>query len=241
MARLSDALDIAEPGRKTGGLGTKPKPLDVGSMMEGEMSKVKRSAQENSLKNTRKKLARWENNWETSIYDSFEQEVPELTKKKSELFGSTNMKASGKVPVDNLVDFVKSFEGFSATPYKDVDRLTIGYGSKASGPNQKIDEDKAVEMLKADLSTARGFVESANEKYNLNLNENQIQALTSFTQNGGPGMLNKLLDNGNRGIEEIGESIELYNKSAGKVLEGLKKRRNAEYNLFNYGFNKEEE
>ena len=168
MARLSDALDIAEPGRKTGGLGTKPKPLDVGSMMEGEMSKVKRSAQENSLKNTRKKLAQWENNWETSIDDSFEQEVPELTKKKSELFGSTNMKASGKVPGDNLVDFVKSFEGFSATPYKDVDRLTIGYGSKASGPNQKIDEDKAVEMLKADLSTARGFVESANEKYNLN-------------------------------------------------------------------------
>ena len=241
MARLSDALDIAEPGRKTGGLGTKPKPLDVGSMMEGEMSKVKRSAQENSLKNTRKKLAQWENNWETSIDDSFEQEVPELTKKKSELFGSTNMKASGKVPGDNLVDFVKSFEGFSATPYKDVDRLTIGYGSKASGPNQKIDEDKAVEMLKADLSTARGFVESANEKYNLNLNENQIQALTSFTQNGGPGMLNKLLDNGNRGIEEIAESIELYNQADGKVLEGLKKRRKAEYNLFNYGFNKEEE
>ena len=241
MARLSDALDIADPGGRTGGLGTKPKPLDVGSMMESQMSKVKRSAQENSLKNTRKKLARWENNWETSIDDSFEQEVPELTKKKSELFGSTNMKASGKVPGDNLVDFVNSFEGFSATPYKDVDRLTIGYGSKASGPNQKIDEDKAVEMLKADLSTARGFVESANEKYNLNLNENQIQALTSFTQNGGPGMLNKLLDNGNRGIEEIGESIELYNKSAGKVLEGLKKRRNAEYNLFNYGFNKEEE
>ena len=241
MARLSDALDIAEPGRKTGGLGTKPKPLDVGSMMEGEMSKVKRSAQENSLKNTRKKLAQWENNWETSIDDSFEQEVPELTKKKSELFGSTNMKASGKVPGDNLVDFVKSFEGFSATPYKDVNRLTIGYGSKASGPNQKIDEDKAVEMLKADLSTARGFVESANEKYNLNLNENQIQALTSFTQNGGPGMLNKLLDNGNRGIEEIAESIELYNQADGKVLEGLKKRRKAEYNLFNYGFNKEEE
>ena len=241
MARLSDALDIAEPGRKTGGLGTKPKPLDVGSMMEGEMSKVKRSAQENSLKNTRKKLAQWENNWETSIDDSFEQEVPELTKKKSELFGSTNMKASGKVPGDNLVDFVKSFEGFSATPYKDVDRLTIGYGSKASGPNQKIDEDKAVEMLKADLSTARGFVESANKKYNLNLNENQIQALTSFTQNGGPGMLNKLLYNGNRCIEEIAESIELYNQADGKVLEGLKKRRKAEYNLFNYGFNKEEE
>ena len=59
MARLSDALDIAEPGRKTGGLGTKPKPLDVGSMMEGEMSKVKRYAKENSLKKTRKKLAQW--------------------------------------------------------------------------------------------------------------------------------------------------------------------------------------
>ena len=241
MARLSDALDIADPGGRTGGLGTKPKPLDVGSMMEGQISKVKRSAQENSLKNTRKKLAMWENNWETSIDDSFEQEVPELTKKKSELFGSTNMKASGKVPGDNLVDFVKSFEGFSATPYKDVNRLTIGYGSKASGPNQKVDETKATEMLKADLSTARGFVESANKKYNLNLNENQIQALTSYTQNGGPGMLNKLLDNGNRGIEEIAESIELYNQSDGKVLEGLKKRRNAEYNLFNYGFNKEEE
>ena len=59
MARLSDALDIADPGGRTGGLGTKPKPLDVGSMMESQMSKVKRSAQENSLKNTRKKLAQW--------------------------------------------------------------------------------------------------------------------------------------------------------------------------------------
>ena len=110
MARLSDALDIAEPGGRTGGLGTKPKPLDVRSMMEGQMSKVKQSAQESrrSTRNTqRRQLAEWENNWETSIDDGFNNENPQLTQKKKELSSPTG--TSNKIPSNNLVDFVLSF------------------------------------------------------------------------------------------------------------------------------------
>ena len=36
----------------------------------------------------------------------------------------------------------------------------------------------------------------------------------------------------NRNLEEIGEAILLYNKSNGKVLNGLVRRRQAEHNLF---------
>ena len=145
---------------------------------------------------------------------------------------------------DNLLDFVISFEGFNANAYEDYGQLSVGYGSAATGKDQTVTEEEARVMLKNDLKKARSFVMSAAKRYGYTFTSNQINALTSFTQNLGPGDpkdiekggLEQLLNGGTRGIEEISDAMELYNKAGGKVLEGLVKRRSAEYKLFNEGF-----
>ena len=75
-----------------------------------------------------------------------------------------------------------------------------------------------------------------NKKYNTDLNDNQIDALTSFAYTTGKGGLRTLFDGGNRNKEEIGEALKLYNRQEGKVLEGLNTRREAEYKLFTEGY-----
>tara|TARA_R100001443_G_scaffold16646_1_gene26962 strand:- start:5233 stop:5961 length:729 start_codon:yes stop_codon:yes gene_type:complete len=241
MARLSDALDIAEPGRKTGGLGTKPKPLDVGSMMESQMSKVKRSAQESrrSTRNTqRRQLAEWENNWETSIDDGFNNENPQLTQKKKELSSPTG--TSNKIPSNNLVDFVIGLEGFKEKAYWDVKQYTVGYGTKAKSKTEVITKEEALNRLNEELQVARKAVNKLEEGYDEPFTEGQKNALISFTYNVGQGNLNQLSQNGTRGVEEMGDMLLEYVYADKKKLPGLVKRRQKEYDLFNYGFNKDE-
>ena len=147
--------------------------------------------------------------------------------------------------MENLANFVAEFEEFRATPYDDYGQLSIGYGSKATGEDQVVTEEQARKLLEQGLERSRQSVLRAMEKYNYDFTENQILALTSFTYNLGSGEgtsdnrpkgLKQLLDVGRRDVEEISDSIELYNKAGGKVLPGLVKRRAAEYKLFNEGF-----
>ena len=88
---------------------------------------------------------------------------------------------------------------------------------------------QADEYLKQDCASA---VRSVNA-LNLPLNQNQFDALVSFTYNCGAGSLKSLCNN--RTIEEIGEKIVLYNKAGGKVLNGLVRRRNEEQALYKSG------
>ena len=81
-----------------------------------------------------------------------------------------------------------------------------------------------------------GVVNRANNKHNYGFLPHQIDALASFTYNTGQGNFSKLIDKGNRGIEEIADSIELYNQSEGEVLQGLVDRRKKEYDLFTLGY-----
>ena len=69
------------------------------------------------------------------------------------------------------------------------------------------------------------------EKHGYKLTKNQISALTSFDFN--TGSIAKLTANGTRSIEEISNMLLAYNKAGGKVLGGLKKRRQSEQDLFN--------
>jgi len=67
----------------------------------------------------------------------------------------------------------------------------------------------------------------------LNLNENQLSALVSFTYNAGYGNLKRLTANGTRTKEEIATHITAYTKSGSEVnRNGLQKRRNAEKEMF---------
>ena len=67
----------------------------------------------------------------------------------------------------------------------------------------------------------------------LNLTQGQLDALVSFTYNGGEGMLNELTANGTRSAEEIAEKILNYTKSSSEAnRKGLAKRRLEEQKLF---------
>lgn len=127
------------------------------------------------------------------------------------------------------IDLIKRFEGCRLEAYKCPAGIwTIGYGhTKDVKPGQKITEIQAEEFLKQDLKT---FETQVNNNVFISLNQNQFDALVSFTYNCGLGNLKTLTKN--RNADKIANALLLYNKAGGKTLEGLKRRREAEKNLF---------
>ena len=67
-------------------------------------------------------------------------------------------------------------------------------------------------------------------KYGYDLNDNEFGALLSFCYN--IGSIGQLTDYGKRSKKTIAQKMLLYNKAGGRVLLGLKRRREAEHNLF---------
>ena len=134
----------------------------------------------------------------------------------------------------NGINLVKQFEGCRLIAYKPVAAekyWTIGYGHY--GPDvqkgQKITQGKAEQLLKSDLVRYENNVMKFNAKYHWN--QNEFDALVSFAYN--TGSINQLVKNGKRSRAEIAEKILEYNKGAdGEELGGLKKRRQAEQELF---------
>ncbi len=134
----------------------------------------------------------------------------------------------------NGINLVKRFEGCRLTAYKPVAAekyWTIGYGHYGSDvqKGQKITQGKAEQLLKSDLVRYENNVMKFNAKYHWN--QNEFDALVSFAYN--TGSMDKLVKNGKRSRVEIAEKILEYNKGAdGEKLGGLKKRRQAERELF---------
>ena len=134
----------------------------------------------------------------------------------------------------NGINLVKRFEGCRLIAYKPVAAekyWTIGYGHY--GPDvqkgQKITQGKAEQLLKSDLVRYENNVMKFNAKYHWN--QNEFDALVSFAYN--TGSMDKLVKNGKRSRVEIAEKILEYNNGAdGEELGGLKKRRQAERELF---------
>ena len=136
-------------------------------------------------------------------------------------------------------------EGCSLEAYIDVHnadgspRWAIGWAhSSLTGPpnvvpGMEITQAQADQILKQDLIP----YEHAIKKYvTVPLNQNQFDALMSFCYNAGPGNLRDLvgksgLNNGN--YDKVSDEMINYNKSQGKVLLGLTRRRRAEGALFN--------
>lgn len=129
------------------------------------------------------------------------------------------------------IDLIKQFEGCKLKAYKALPSeqyYTIGYGHYGADvvEGMTISQADADEFLRRDLGKFEKYV----EKTDLQLDQNQFDALVSFTYNCGPGNLLKLV--AGRTIPQIGTAILKYNKAGGKVLKGLTRRRQAEYNLF---------
>ncbi len=134
----------------------------------------------------------------------------------------------------NGIDLIKKFEGCRLAAYKcPAGRWTIGYGHTSGvKAGQKITQKQAENYLKSDLRKYEKGVEKA---VKVTLNQNQFDALISFTYNCGIGALisSTLLKKLNTG-DYKGASAEFpkWCKSNGRVLTGLKRRRNAERVLF---------
>lgn len=135
---------------------------------------------------------------------------------------------------NNGINLIKQFEGCILTAYKcPAGVWTIGYGhTKNVKSGMKITSSKATELLIDDLKTYESYV---NKYVKVKLNQNQFDALVSFTFNCGAGALKSstLLKKLNKG-DYTGAANELlrWNKASGKVLAGLTRRRKAEKALF---------
>lgn len=132
---------------------------------------------------------------------------------------------------------IKQFEGFRLTAYKPVPTeqyWTIGWGHY--GPDvqagQTITQAQADALLVADCQRFADAVDNPNYcPLTAQLNANQRDALISFTFNCGAGCLQTLCKG--RSLPQICAAMALYDKSNGKPLAGLTRRRKAEQELFN--------
>jgi len=138
---------------------------------------------------------------------------------------------------NNGIELIKRHEGLRLNAYKCTSgKLTIGYGhTKGVKIGQTITEEEAERLLREDLIVAENEI----NRHNLNLNQNQFDALVSFVFNVGIGnfqtstLLKKIkLDPNNKSIENEFKS---WVYSGGKVSLGLIKRRKEEAELY---FNK---
>lgn len=132
---------------------------------------------------------------------------------------------------------IKYFEGCRLHSYRDaVGVWTIGYGITSADKEitgKTIKRGMTISQATAD----RWLIESLEKKYTpkvlkygYDLNENEFGALLSFCFN--IGSIGQLTDYGRRSKKTIAKKMLLYNKAGGRVLLGLKRRREAEHNLF---------
>jgi len=110
---------------------------------------------------------------------------------------------------------------------------TIGYGhTYAVRPTDKIIQEQADKMLIGDLTEAENCINAVCRK---ELTQNQFDALVSFVFNVGCGAFraSTMLKYINAGkFTQAALEFPKWNKSVGKVLDGLTKRRESERLLF---------
>lgn len=132
------------------------------------------------------------------------------------------------------IELIKRFEGCRLNAYQDsVGVWTVGYGhTKNVKKGMLITQDQADKFLKEDLKVYENYVKTY---VSYNINQNQFDALVSFTYNVGGGNLQKstLLVYLNQGkITLAANEFDKWTYAGGKKLTGLVNRRKAEKELF---------
>ena len=158
----------------------------------------------------------------------------------SDSSGATGV-SNGSVS-DNLVEFIKGYEGFSATSYQEKgDVPTIGYGDTNPDHVAKgtCTESQATQWLKDEINDKASELKSHLDSSGIALPQNKFDALADFCFNGGFSGLQK------SGLWDfaIGNSDKSSNAawdvwthdSAGNDLVGLHKRRKSEQNIWDKG------
>jgi GH24 family phage-related lysozyme (muramidase) len=154
--------------------------------------------------------------------------------------------------------FIGAFEGFRAECYDDAaGNCTIGYGHLIhTGPTTAADRAKwgtisrtrAAQLLQADAAHAAAAVR---DHVHVPLRQGQFDALVSLAYNCGPGVIPGVADVINTrprylypkptedGLaayrSRVQSTLVAYDHAGGQVLAGLKRRRQAEFVLFDTG------
>jgi len=141
------------------------------------------------------------------------------------------------------LDIIKNFEGFSNKPYLDQALVpTIGYGTTHYGiggravtmGDHEISKDVATLLMEDQINATYG--RAVNHAVRTTINQNQFDALVSFTYNVGVAGLHasNVLKYINKGkLAEADTQFSHWNHVNGKVDRGLTHRRLLEARLFN--------
>ncbi len=139
------------------------------------------------------------------------------------------------------LDLIKEFEGFMPKAYLcPAGVATIGYGNTRYNDGTKVKmgdkpttKAEATAMLETQVNEVYG--DAVNRYVDVKINQNQFDALTSFTYNLGAGNLKSstLLKrvNAERHDDAANEFLK-WDKAGGKRLAGLTRRRKAERSLY---------
>ncbi|EON68726.1 hypothetical protein W97_07984 [Coniosporium apollinis CBS 100218] len=141
---------------------------------------------------------------------------------------------------DGTIIMLKELEGFSATPYLDVNKAAIGYGHQCNEPecaglSPPITEVEATELMLQDLRTYRDCLTA--KLGSVTLNENQYGALASWTFNVGCGNMRgstlviRLLA-GEDPNTVAADELPKWRLVNGQVSQALVRRREKEIALF---------
>jgi lysozyme len=139
------------------------------------------------------------------------------------------------------LDLIKSFEGLRLDAYQDSRGIwTIGYGttylsdgSKVTADTPSIDEATAIDLLHYGCRTA---IHCVNNNVQVDLIQNQFDALVTLVYNIGPGAFetSTLLKIINGDVDgDLKAAWLAWDHSNGQVSQGLLRRRQAELDLYN--------
>lgn len=143
-------------------------------------------------------------------------------------------------PSKKCAELVMHYEGVKLEPYLCPAKIpTIGVGAtmyedgtKVKLTDKKISVERALELLNFDLNKFGEYV----DRYTIEVNQNQFDALTSFCYNVGPTnfknstLLKKV--NNNPNDKTIKDEFLKWTRANGKTLTGLVNRRIAESKLY---------
>jgi GH24 family phage-related lysozyme (muramidase) len=188
-------------------------------------------------------------NWKTQpLYES-RDEFENIRQEQASSIGQID-------GVNSLVDFVIREEAgpdgssFYSTPTPDYKQKTIGYGTKARGPNDRVTPDEARKRLDEELEVKAIEVNAALEDVGLLLSPNELNAVISFHFNTGDGpnvikksggdklLIRNALSPLNSSGGTDGQYVHVTRTPDGrllakpKVLRGLVDRRQREVDLF---------
>jgi lysozyme len=141
-------------------------------------------------------------------------------------------------PLEQSVELIKQFEGLSLSPYLDSANIpTIGYGNTYYQNHARVTMDDAPLTQEQADALINYYVDAClsnvRRMLNVDVNDNQLAALTSFQYNTGALAHSKLLVLLNNGDEAgAADQFSLWIHAGGKVIEGLVKRRAKERALF---------